>query len=49
MEDDKSRITPADKLKRLRDLIKEGEASGEPVPFDMEEFIAEKRRQLSKA
>jgi hypothetical protein len=27
-----------DKLEKLRALISEGEASGEPVPFDIKEF-----------
>ncbi|MGH6949905.1 MAG: type II toxin-antitoxin system ParD family antitoxin [Vitreimonas sp.] len=29
------------KLERLRDLIREGEESGDPMPFDFDEFLAE--------
>ena len=29
------------KLERLRELIREGEESGEPEPFDFDEFLAE--------
>jgi antitoxin ParD1/3/4 len=32
------------KLERLRNALEEGEKSGEPQPFDVEEFIAEKKR-----
>lgn len=32
------------KLERLRSAIDEGDASGEPQPFDVEEFLAAKRR-----
>ncbi|WP_119389626.1 type II toxin-antitoxin system ParD family antitoxin [Taklimakanibacter lacteus] len=31
------------RMSQLRSALKEGEAGGEPVPFDMEEFIAEKK------
>ena len=30
------------------DVIEEGEASGEPQPFDFDEFIAQKRLRRSK-
>ncbi len=29
------------KLERLRELIREGDESGEPVPFDFDEFLKE--------
>jgi antitoxin ParD1/3/4 len=29
------------KLEKLRELIREGEESGDPVPFDFDEFLAE--------
>jgi antitoxin ParD1/3/4 len=29
------------KLERLRELIREGEESGDPEPFDFDEFLAE--------
>lgn len=32
------------KLERLRKALEEGEGSGEPQPFDVEAFIAEKKR-----
>lgn len=32
------------RMERLRSAIDEGLASGEPEPFDMEEFIAEKKK-----
>jgi antitoxin ParD1/3/4 len=32
------------KLERLRNALEEGEKSGEPQPFDVEAFIAEKKR-----
>ena len=32
------------RMERLREAIREGDASGESVPFDMEEFIAEKKK-----
>jgi antitoxin ParD1/3/4 len=32
------------KIERLRRSLEEGEASGEPEPFDMDIYIAEKRR-----
>ena len=32
------------RLERLRAALREGEASGEPVPFDIEEFIGEKKK-----
>ena len=35
-----------EKLEALRQAIDEGEASGPPVPFDIEEFLAERRRTL---
>lgn len=31
------------RMERLRAAIREGEASGAPEPFDMEQFIAEKK------
>lgn len=33
------------RMERLRNALEEGEASGEPTPFDMEEFIAAKKKQ----
>jgi antitoxin ParD1/3/4 len=32
------------RMERLRSAIDDGLASGEPEPFDMEEFIAEKKK-----
>ncbi|QIG46369.1 type II toxin-antitoxin system ParD family antitoxin [Nordella sp. HKS 07] len=32
------------RMERLRTAINEGDASGEPEPFDIEEFIAEKKK-----
>ncbi len=32
------------RMERLRRALVAGEASGEPAPFDVEEFIASKRR-----
>jgi antitoxin ParD1/3/4 len=32
------------KIERLRQALQEGEASGPPEPFDIEEYLAEKRR-----
>jgi len=32
------------KLERLRAAIDEGDASGEPQPFDIESYLADKRR-----
>jgi antitoxin ParD1/3/4 len=41
------RLLEADqaKLERLRELIREGEESGEPVPLDREKFFAEMRAE----
>jgi antitoxin ParD1/3/4 len=33
------------RLERLRAALREGEASGEPTPFDFHEFIATKKAQ----
>jgi antitoxin ParD1/3/4 len=38
-----------DSLAAIRAAIEEGEASGEPQPFDFDEFIAKKRLRRSKA
>lgn len=35
------------RIERLRAAIIEGEESGEPEPFDFDEFIARKRRERS--
>ena len=35
------------KLEALRAALIEGEESGEPQPFDFDEFLAEKRRQFA--
>jgi hypothetical protein len=32
------------RLERLRAALREGELSGDPMPFDMEQFIAEKKQ-----
>lgn len=32
------------RMERLRAAIREGDASGEPEPFDIKEFIAEKKK-----
>ena len=36
------------KLEALRAALIEGEESGEPQPFDFDEFLTEKRRQFAK-
>jgi antitoxin ParD1/3/4 len=36
------------KLEALRAALIEGEESGEPQPFDFDEFLAEKRRQFAE-
>jgi antitoxin ParD1/3/4 len=35
------------KIERLRLALEEGEASGAPEPFEMEQFLAQKRRVRS--
>jgi antitoxin ParD1/3/4 len=35
------------KIERLRQALEEGEASGPPEPFDIEEYLAEKRHAPS--
>ncbi|MCR6645946.1 MAG: type II toxin-antitoxin system ParD family antitoxin [Terricaulis sp.] len=44
------RLLEADeaKLQKLRELIREGEESGEPVPFDFEEFLAEMHAEAKR-
>ena len=37
------------RIERLRDLIREGEESGPPEPFDFDEFIAEMKAQSKDA
>lgn len=37
------------RMERLRAAIREGDAGGEPQPFDIEEFIAEKKKAASMA
>lgn len=32
------------RMERLRSALREGDASGEPEPFDIKEFIAEKKK-----
>lgn len=32
------------RMERLRAALREGELSGDPAPFDMEQFIVEKKR-----
>lgn len=32
------------RLERLRAALREGELSGDPMPFDMDQFIAEKKQ-----
>lgn len=32
------------RMERLRAALREGDASGEPEPFDIKEFIAEKKK-----
>lgn len=39
--------TAASKLQELRRLIDEGEASGEPVPWDVEGFLARVNRECN--
>jgi antitoxin ParD1/3/4 len=36
------------RMERLRKALEEGEASGEPTPFEMEEFIAERKKSRSR-
>ncbi|MFZ5672354.1 MAG: type II toxin-antitoxin system ParD family antitoxin [Pseudomonadota bacterium] len=33
------------RMERLRAALREGEVSGDPMPFDMEQFIAEKKQK----
>ncbi len=33
------------KMERLRAALREGELSGEPVPLDMEKFLADKNKK----
>ena len=33
------------RMERLRNALDDGEASGEPTPFDIKEFIAEKTKK----
>lgn len=35
-------------FQRLRELIREGEESGDPVPFDFDEFLAEMHAEDDK-
>jgi antitoxin ParD1/3/4 len=32
------------RMERLRAALRDGDASGEPAPFDIKEFIAEKKK-----
>lgn len=45
------RLLEADqaKLERLRELIREGDESGEPVPLDREKFFAEMHAEARNA
>ncbi len=36
-------LADAERIEALREAIAEGEASGEPEPFDVEEFLARAR------
>ncbi|MGP9822592.1 type II toxin-antitoxin system ParD family antitoxin [Salinarimonas sp. NSM] len=38
-------LADAERIKALREAIAEGEASGEPEPFDVEEFLERARRE----
>ncbi len=37
-----------DKIERLRTALIEGEQSGEPTPFDLDDFLDDMRRQRAK-
>jgi Arc/MetJ-type ribon-helix-helix transcriptional regulator len=36
------------RMERLRKALEEGEASGEPATFDVEEFMEEKKKRYSR-
>lgn len=36
------------RIEKLRELIREGEESGEPVPFDFDEFIKEMHAEAER-